>query len=339
VVGLAVSGGSDSLALLHLARDWAQTRGRKIRAASVDHGLRPEAAGEARDVGTLCARLGVEHDILTWRPGAHPISQARAREARYGLLARWARDHAVPAIALGHTRDDRIETFLIRLRAGSTWYGLAGPMPAAPCPLWPAGEGVTLLRPLLAFGREELRSYLSALGQAWIDDPGNQARRHERVRMRALTQRVSAHGQSSILRHMNRMAALRSAISSEARQCLTAHVTVADEEALVETDAFRSMSVQGGLRLAEALILAMGGQAVPPRHEALVRVVDRLRTREGLSRGQTLAGAWLRETRGQIRITPSPPRTGALRAAPSPSPRRAQALLTDPLISTLYVRE
>ena len=118
-LGLAVSGGSDSLSLLVLAVEWARERGRGVVAATVDHGLRPEALAEAEGVAAICARLGVPHDILTWshfgRSGGAP-GQAEARRARHALLAGWALARDVGIIALGHTRDDRIETFLMRAR-------------------------------------------------------------------------------------------------------------------------------------------------------------------------------------------------------------------------------
>jgi tRNA(Ile)-lysidine synthase len=130
-LGLAVSGGSDSLSLLVLAVEWARDRGRGVVAATVDHGLRPEALAEAEGVAAICAQLGVPHDILTWshfgRSGGAP-GQAEARRARHALLAGWALARDVGIIALGHTRDDRIETFLMRARQGSGWHGLAGPL-------------------------------------------------------------------------------------------------------------------------------------------------------------------------------------------------------------------
>ena len=93
-IGLAVSGGSDSLALLVLGAAWAKAREREVIAATVDHGLRPEALAEAEGVAAICAELGVAHDILTWshfgRSGGVP-GQAEARRARHALLAGWAK--------------------------------------------------------------------------------------------------------------------------------------------------------------------------------------------------------------------------------------------------------
>ena len=109
------------------------------------------APGSASPTTTLSwkrkARLG------RWRrprPGGRGMACSPTGRARHGIAV----------IALGHTRDDRIETFLMRARQGSGWHGLAGPLPSGPSPVWPEGRGLRLIRPLLAFGREDLRAEL-----------------------------------------------------------------------------------------------------------------------------------------------------------------------------------
>ena len=113
-IGIAVSGGSDSLALLVLAHDWAARAGRDLMAFTVDHRLRPEAADEARHVAGICAHLGIGHQTLTWET---PVSkQALARRARHGLMAAALRARGGARLLLGHTSDDQCETFLMRAR-------------------------------------------------------------------------------------------------------------------------------------------------------------------------------------------------------------------------------
>lgn len=128
-VVLAVSGGPDSTALLWLAARWraARKKGPALLAVTVDHGLRKEAAGEARAVAKLARRLGIAHRTLRWT-GAKPktgLSQA-ARAVRYRLLAQVARKAGAPAVLTAHTRDDQAETMLIRMSRGSGLTGLAG---------------------------------------------------------------------------------------------------------------------------------------------------------------------------------------------------------------------
>ncbi|MEO0882797.1 MAG: tRNA lysidine(34) synthetase TilS [Pseudomonadota bacterium] len=184
VVGVAVSGGSDSLALLWFAHRWATANKRRILGLTVDHGLRPEAAEEAAIVARHCQRLGIAHQILTWVPPDHGATQARARRARHARLASAVRDAGGMHLLLGHTFDDQIETVAMRKRAEAKGPGLAGMRSIAPSPVWPAGRGVALVRPLLATRRADLQTLLTIKGWSWIDDPSNQNQDHERVRVR-----------------------------------------------------------------------------------------------------------------------------------------------------------
>lgn len=177
-LGLAVSGGPDSLALLLLAH--AACPG-AIVAATVDHGLRPAAAGEARRVGELCATLGVAHATLnaTVEPGGAGF-QAAARVARYRLLGEWALREGVAAIATAHHADDQAETFLMRAARGSGVAGLAGVR------AYNAGAVVPLVRPLLGWRRAELAQIVADAGLLAADDPSNRDERHDRTRFRRL---------------------------------------------------------------------------------------------------------------------------------------------------------
>ncbi len=178
-VAVAVSGGSDSMALLRLATEWAEKRNVALVALTVDHALRTESAGEARLVGAWCAALGVEHHVLRWE-GAKPRTgvQAAARTARYDLLQAWCKAHDVPVVLTGHTRDDQAETVAMRRSRTSSSKSLSA--------IWPETQwkGLRVVRPLLGQRRTDLRSMLHDAGQGWIDDPSNDDLRFERVRVR-----------------------------------------------------------------------------------------------------------------------------------------------------------
>lgn len=177
-LALAVSGGADSMAMLLLAA--AAFPGR-IAAATVDHGLRPEAADEAALVAKICARLGVPHATLT--PAA-PITgssvQKGAREARYAALAGWMEATGASALLTAHHADDQAETLLMRLNRASGVTGLSGIRP------WRFEDDVLLLRPLLAWRRSELRAIAADARVPWVEDPSNADSRHDRTRFRAL---------------------------------------------------------------------------------------------------------------------------------------------------------
>lgn len=339
--GLAVSGGSDSTALLLLAADWARGVNVDLHVATVDHGLRAEAGAEAEGVAALCRRLGLLHETLAWRPGAAPVSQADARLARHALLAQWASRRRLPIVALGHTADDRIETFLIRARAGSHWRGLAGPAPFGPSPAWPEGAGLRLARPLLAFSREALRDDLRGRAESWIEDPSNAALRFERVRMRRLAARLTPADRARILRLMDRLAELRAAVLLAARGALETGGSLSGGAIRLAAGSFHALGAEARLRLAEALVLAAGGGMAPPRTERLARLAAAISEAGGLKGGSTLAGACVKEAGGDFLFSAAPPRRGGKTAPAEPPPTpdlaRAEALLTDPRLRALAV--
>ncbi|MEM7489610.1 MAG: tRNA lysidine(34) synthetase TilS [Pseudomonadota bacterium] len=162
-VGIAVSGGSDSTALL-VAAGIART---DIRAATVDHGLRPDAHAEAEAVAKLCARHGWPHRVLDLSLSEGPNLQARAREARYAALADWAHGAGIGTVLLGHTADDVAETLVMRLARGAGIDGLAR---MAACR---RSRGIDWHRPALTLTRGSLRDALRTRGVGWSDDPSN----------------------------------------------------------------------------------------------------------------------------------------------------------------------
>jgi len=175
-LGIAVSGGPDSLALLLLAN--AALPGR-IAAATVDHGLRAESAAEAGMVARLCASIGVAHCVLTVEVAAGNL-QAEARAARYAALAAWMERQGLAALLTAHHADDQAETLLLRLNRGSGVAGLAGVRARGLVP----GTRHALLRPLLGWRRAELAQVVAEAGIEAVDDPSNRDDRFDRARIR-----------------------------------------------------------------------------------------------------------------------------------------------------------
>lgn len=339
-IGVAVSGGSDSTALLLLAADYCAANKLACLAVTVDHGLRPEAADEARQVQALCGKLGVAHTTVKWRRGEDgPVSQEAARRARHRLIAGWARRAGVARIALGHTRDDRLETFLMRARQGSGWHGLAGLMPESCSPVWPEGRGITLARPLLAFGRDELRDEVRSRGFAWIDDPSNEAGRYERVRMRRLLLQMDAHSRDRTLRVMDGLMRMRAAVSAEALALLDhLRIDTGRGSASLPLPRLAQASDEARRRTLEALVLSAGGAERPPRRDALDRLLQRIAQADAqLTQGVTLAGARIRAEKGAVlSLSPAPARRGNPALAPADW-SRAAALLAPPDLRVLAV--
>ena len=175
-LGVAVSGGPDSLALVLLAHGAMPGR---IAAATVDHGLRAESVAEAALVSKFCQSLGVPHAVLKVEVALGNV-QAMARSARYTALAGWAEREELAALATGHHADDQAETLLLRLTRGSGVAGLAGVRARGLVP----GTQLPLLRPVLEFRRAELAAVVVAAGIAAVQDPSNQDDKFDRARLR-----------------------------------------------------------------------------------------------------------------------------------------------------------
>ena len=120
---LAVSGGSDSTALMHLAADAVSIE--RLIAVSVDHGLRSEAHAEIAQVAAQAEGLGMRHQVARWSWNGQGNLQAAARAGRWGALSQVAKNQGATAVWLGHTEDDQVETAVMRLARGSGVDGLA----------------------------------------------------------------------------------------------------------------------------------------------------------------------------------------------------------------------
>lgn len=170
-LGVAVSGGPDSLALLLLADSACPG---KIEGATVDHQLRTGSTGEAEFVAGLCRQMGIPHAILRADQPIEGNVQSAARKVRYRLLEAWRRERALDWIATAHHADDQAETLLMRLNRSSGVAGLTGIR---------AVNG-RILRPLLGWRRAELAAIVERSGIDPVDDPSNADPRFDRVRIR-----------------------------------------------------------------------------------------------------------------------------------------------------------
>jgi tRNA(Ile)-lysidine synthase len=180
-IGVAFSGGGDSLMALKVTKDWVDECGRSVIAFHVDHRLQAQSAEWAKAANDQAERLGVRFVGLAW-DGAKPPTglPAAAREARHRLIAEAARAAGVRVLVIGHTADDRIEAGLMR----DAGHRMGDLREWSPSPVWPEGRGLFVLRPLLGLRRAAIRQALAAEGETWIDDPLNQDLRSPRARAR-----------------------------------------------------------------------------------------------------------------------------------------------------------
>ncbi|MDF0493939.1 tRNA lysidine(34) synthetase TilS [Bradyrhizobium yuanmingense] len=318
---LAVSGGPDSVALMWLAARWQRSlaRGPQLTVVTIDHGLRPEAAREAREVKRLAAALGLPHRTLRWR-GEKPKTglPAAAREARYRLLAQAARAAGASHVLTAHTRDDQAETLLMRLFRGS---GLAGLSAMAP---FTERDGIVLARPLLDVPKSQLIATLRRARIGFAEDPTNRDTAFTRPRLRALLPLLAAEGGDArnLARLAARLARANAAVevlADGAERFLRLRARGDAPQAGVrsfEASAFAALPEEVRLRLLLRAIDALGheGPAELGKVETLMSLLDRaIASPLAAANGrpvlkQTLAGALISLAGGRIQIAPAPAR-------------------------------
>ena len=313
---LGVSGGPDSLALMWLAARWrrALARGPRLIAVTVDHGLRPEAAREARDVKRLARALDVPHRTLHWT-GAKPKTglPAAARAARYRLLAKAALASGATHVMTAHTRDDQAETLLMRMLRGSGIAGLAAMARET------EREGLWLARPLLDVPKSRLVATLDKAKIAFADDPTNRDMNFTRPRLRALMPALAEEGGDSrnLARLASRLARANAAIEVLADGA-ERYLALSDRDDAArfgfDAQAFAGLPEEIRIRLLKRAIDRAGheGPAELGKVETLLAVLDTAIAdgRAQTSFKQTLAGAAISLTEGRIYVDPAPPRRG-----------------------------
>ena len=308
---LAVSGGPDSVALMWLAARWRRglSRGPRLVAITVDHGLRPEAAREARDVKRLAQGLELQHQTLRWTgPKPRTGVPAAAREARYRLLAKAARKHGASHVLTAHTRDDQAETVLMRMLRGSGIAGLSAMARES------EREGIRLARPLLDISKARLIATLNKARIGFAEDPTNRDPAFTRPRLRALMPALAEEGGDA--RNLARLAS-RLARANAAVEVLVdgaeRYLALKDKDTArpgFDAALFAAMPEEIRLRVLKRAIDRSGheGPAELGKVESLLEVVDRAVAERGGRLKQTLAGAVVSVTRGRIRVEPAPPR-------------------------------
>lgn len=281
-LGIAVSGGPDSLGLLLLA---AAARPGAVAAATVDHGLRAESTAEAAEVARVCADLGVPHAVLGVSVAQGNV-QAQARDARYGALAAWMEREGAAALATGHHGDDQAETVIMRMNRGSGVAGLAGVRERT----WVPGAEALLIRPVLSWRKAELGAVVAQAGLVAAQDPSNSNLAFDRVRIRQALAGADWIDAEAVARAAAHMADADIALDWATEREFGARVL---REGLGYS--YRPAAPKAiAMRVIARIVEEMGGEA--PRGGAVGRAYDALLARQTVSIGEVVArpgpGGW-----------------------------------------------
>lgn len=273
-LGVAVSGGGDSVALLHILTRCFAPEQTELSVATVDHGLRPEAAIEADQVRDMCDALGITHSKLRWRgwDGVGNL-QEKAREARFKMLSDWAHMQDLSLVLLGHTADDQAETLLMRLARLAGVNGLSG------MPTRRTINGVTFMRPMLGLTRAQLRAYLLRHGIGWAEDPSNDDDRFDRVKARRALAAledlgVTASGLSQVAANLRQA---RDALDWYSFLAARDLIYIQGGCVVLDQRMFRTLPVEVARRLVVQSVRWISRSEHPPRRSAVENALTAIR--------------------------------------------------------------
>ena len=293
-LGIAVSGGPDSLALLLLA---AAARPGQVEAATIDHGLRAESADDAAMVAGVCEHLSIPHRTLLadWPEAPLTNVQAAARAMRYRLLNDWAIERGLSTVATAHHADDQAETLLMRLLRGAGVGGLG-----ATRAIRPLSNQVQLVRPLLGWRKSELVELVGAAGLNPVDDPSNRDPRHDRSRIRNLLQNADWADPARLAASASALRDADEALDWALAPLIASRISRDDDAVLIEPlDLPRELKRR-------LLLVAFAEFAAPPP-----RGPDAMRALDALERGETVTLSGLKLEGGpRWRLSLEPPRRG-----------------------------
>tara|TARA_R110000772_G_scaffold41803_11_gene97441 strand:- start:968 stop:1915 length:948 start_codon:yes stop_codon:yes gene_type:complete len=289
IMGLAVSGGPDSLALLLLAHDCFPGR---ISAASVNHDLRPEAGDECDFVAALCAERGIAHYTLKPATPIRGSIQAEARKARYSLLNTWVENRNIAWLATAHHADDQLETLIMRILRGSGIDGMSAIR----------SKRGHVIRPLLSFSKDMLLHFIIAQGIEPIDDPSNKDQSFDRVRVRDALAQLTGFDISLANQSAAALDDARAAIHWTVDGLAAAHISRTNDGCILDRFDFPNEIVRRLL----LKCLHICDPALSPRGRQLEPIM------RGLERGKTLTiGNILCKGGSTWTFTPAPKRNNS----------------------------
>lgn len=296
-IAVAVSGGSDSMALCLLMHTWAQKNHCTLIALTVDHRLRENSLQEAQTVKKWIEERGIKHHILTWNHSSITTGiQKKAREARYDLLTNFCHQHNIKTICTAHHEADQLETFLMRLSKGS---GLEGLSVMKQLSVW---NNVTIGRPLLSTQPGILKEYLQTLPQKYINDPSNKDLKFERVQWRTLLQNMNEQGLSmkQFPQSLNRLQSVNDFIDQTIEDAWNDVVMLTDDTISISIVSLLQLHECIATKIIARTLQQVSGKAYCAPYEKMLDIFHQLQ--ENRFKKHSVGGCVIAQKRAQLMI-------------------------------------
>lgn len=284
-IAIAVSGGSDSIALLLLTTAWAKNNNRLIEndyekrskveivVFSVDHQLRAESSKEIEFVAEIAKELGLEFKAFKWKhEGVKSSVQEKARTARYDMMTDYCHQLGINTLMTAHHYDDYLENYIIRKRRFSGVLGLK----LSHTNFY---NDIEILRPLSYFKKRDLIAYLKTKSASWIEDPSNESDHYERNRVRKIISSMSDQEYDEFLREIvdnNKKAKI---LNEEFIAAIAEHVEI-NQLGFAIVSLNEKMDDELLIYLLSFVLSSISGKNYYPRFRSVRKLIDILRTEQ-----------------------------------------------------------
>lgn len=295
-IAVAVSGGSDSLALCVLLNQFVKEYGGQLHCLTINHQLRNDSLSEAIKVGEILKELGINHHIIPWE-GDKPKSniQEEARIARYNLLTEYCHNHDISYLATGHQKNDQAENFIIRLEHGSGVYGLSG------IPSIGEFNKIKIIRPLLSFTKQELQDFLISQNIEWVEDPSNQNEKFTRVKIRNILNQYP-EWIDKLATVSNNLSKTKDCIEYFLNKSIAELVEHHSSYVAIKQEGFNELPQEIRFRMLTKLLQDFSSNPKPARGERLENLLAKIETGKAF-KASTLSGCLVSRKKDNIIIT------------------------------------
>ena len=295
---VAVSGGSDSMALALLSGLLKQEENKKIYFVHVDHGIRKNSGKEALQLKKILKKIQINLKIIKNNKSIKKNIQKSARDRRYQILSDFSKKNGIKALVTAHHKDDQIETFLIRLSRGSGVEGLSSMSEISKL-----NSGIKLLRPFLKFTKEDLKSITKKFFNKIIKDPSNKNKKFLRTNIRELTRILKSKGidPNQIFRSIENISSTKVAINFYVKQSLKKFVKFRKKETIFDLSMFQKEPVDVKFKIINTIVKNRTAKYYPPRAKKVLNLINRFKSKS--TQKSTLGGCIFEKRKNFVHVT------------------------------------
>ena len=295
---VAVSGGSDSMALALLSGLLKQEKNKKIYFVHVDHGIRKNSGKEALQLKKILKKIQINLKIIKNNKSIKKNIQKSARDRRYQILSDFSKKNGIKALVTAHHKDDQIETFLIRLSRGSGVEGLSSMSEISKL-----NGGIKLLRPFLKFTKEDLKSITKKFFNKIIKDPSNKNKKFLRTNIRELTRILKSKGidPNQIFRSIENISSTKIAINFYVKQSLKKFVKFRKKETIFDLSMFQKEPVDVKFKIINTIVKNRTAKYYPPRAKKVLNLINRFKSKS--TQKSTLGGCIFEKRKNFVHVT------------------------------------